>query len=78
MVIKLKEGCLVNLDNIKIANLYEVVEGIWNIEISYYDDKKNPKAYVRCDSEEEGKQLIDKLLDEINNSNTVKVGTLRR
>jgi hypothetical protein len=72
MVIKLKEGCIVELNNIKVAKVICIVEDVYNIEISYFDEKKNPKAYISCDSEEEGNKLVDKLLEEIKGSHTVK------
>lgn len=73
MVIKLKEGCIVNLQDIKMARYYSICEGNHQIEISYYDYKKNPNSYVACDSKEETYQLIDKLLEEIKNSKKIKM-----
>lgn len=78
MVIKLKEGCLVNLNDIKVAQAVESFGGSWNIEISYYDDKKNPKAYIYCKSEEEANQLVEKLLNEITQATTVQARSFRR
>jgi hypothetical protein len=73
MVIKLKEGCLVELSNIKIAKVLEVADDVYNIEISYFDEKKNPKEYILVDSEEEGNKLVDKLLTEIQSSKKVRI-----
>jgi hypothetical protein len=76
MVIKLKVGCLVNLQDIKIAQYYSICEGNHQIEISYYDYKKNPNSYISCESREESNQLIDKLLEEIKNSKKIKMSVL--
>ncbi|WP_346938288.1 hypothetical protein [uncultured Clostridium sp.] len=76
MVIKLKEGCLVNLQDIKIAKVYSPFgdeECGVNIEIQYYDEKKNPKAYISCENKNEAIELVDKLLEEINNSKKLKM-----
>lgn len=72
MIIKLKEGYLVELNNIKIARIFKTMGNTFEVEISYFDENKNPKSYIRCDSEEEGNQLIDKLLLEITNSRKIK------
>jgi hypothetical protein len=73
MFIKLKEGLTVELDYIKVARVIEVVEGCYNLEISYFDEKKNPKEYIRCDSKEEGEQWVNKIFLEKENSRTIKV-----
>ena len=73
MVIKLREGCIVNLQDIKKAESYISFGGTPQIEISYYDSKKNPNSYIGCESEEEAKQLVDKLLEEINNSKKIRM-----
>jgi hypothetical protein len=72
MVIKLKEGCLVELRDIKMAQAVESYSQNM-IEISYFDNKKNPDARINCDSEEEANSLVDKLLEEINSSHKVRV-----
>jgi hypothetical protein len=66
MVIKLKEGCLVELNNIKVVNV-EDTNGIesYNIKISYFDEKKNPNAYIGVESKEEGIKLVDYILSKL-------------
>ena len=71
MVIKLKAGCLVETEGIKIAKVIEEY-GQYKIEVSYNDEKKNPREYISCETKLEGEKLIDKLLEEIEDSRTVK------
>lgn len=72
MVIKLKEGCLVELNNIKVAKVVQTFGDTYNVEISYFDDKKNSKEYIYCETEDEGNKLVDKLMSEIESSKKIK------
>lgn len=67
MIFKVKDGCVIELKEIKMVKTIEYNQ----VEISYYDEKKNPKAYIGCDSEEETIQIVDKIMEAIKNKPSV-------
>lgn len=71
MIIRLKEECLVELNNIKDAQFSEGLAGC-KIVISYMDGKKNADTYISCENKAEGILLIDKLHTEIKNSKRLR------
>lgn len=72
MLVKIKDGLVIDIDEVKIAYVKEVVEDCFNVVISYKDSKKNPDTYMECKSQEEGNEIVDKIIEKLNDSKKVK------
>ena len=66
MLVKIKDGLVIDTETVKIAYVKEVVEGAFNVVISYKYSKKNPDTCMYCESKEEGNKIVDKIIEEIN------------
>jgi hypothetical protein len=67
MVVKIKEGLIMETKGIKMAKVCKIpMTNTFNIVISYFDEKKNPDIYIRCENESEGNKLVDLILSHLN------------
>jgi len=66
MLVKIKDGLVIDTQTVKIAYVTAVTETCFNVVISYKDSKKNPDTYMYCESKEEGNKIVDKIIEEIN------------